>query len=80
MLLKPHIWVRGSWPGAIAFRFRREWDRFFEAYGRWILHYAILAEMHGVPVFSVGVELSEATRGREEEWAAIVRRVRSVYS
>ena len=80
VLLKPHIWVRGSWPGAIAFRFRREWDRFFEAYGRWILHYAILAEMHGVPVFSVGVELSEATRGREEEWAAIVRRVRSVYS
>ena len=80
VLLKPHIWVRGSWPGAIAFRFRREWDRFFEAYGRWILHYAILAEMHGVPVFSVGVELSEATRGREEEWTAIVRRVRSVYS
>lgn len=80
VLLKPHIWVRGSWPGAIAFRFRREWDRFFEAYGRWILHYAILAEMHGVPVFSVGVELSEATRGREEEWTAIVRRVRSIYS
>ncbi len=80
VLLKPHIWVRGSWPGAIAFRSRREWDRFFEAYGRWILHYAILAEMHGVPVFSVGVELSEATRGREEEWTAIVRRVRSVYS
>ena len=80
VILKPHIWVRGSWPGAIAFRFQREWDRFFEAYGRWILHYAILAEMHGVPVFSVGVELSEATRGREEEWTAIVRRVRSIYS
>ena len=80
VLLKPHIWVRGSWPGAIAFRSRRAWDRFFEAYGHWILHYAILAEMHGVPVLSVGVELSEATRGREEEWAAIVRRVRSVYS
>ena len=33
-----------------------------------------------MPVFSVGVELSEATRGREEEWTAIVRRVRSIYS
>lgn len=80
VLLKPHIWVRGSWPGEIAFPSRREWVRFFEAYERWIVHYAILAEMHGVPALSVGVELSEATRGREAEWAAIVRRVRSVYS
>ncbi len=49
VLLKPHIWVRGGWPGEIAFRSRREWARFFEAYERWIVHYAILAEMHGVP-------------------------------
>ena len=80
VLLKPHIWIRGSWPGEIAFRSRREWARFFEAYERWIVHYAILAEMHGVPALSVGVELSEATRGREAEWTGIVDRVRSIYS
>ncbi len=80
VLLKPHIWVRGGWPGEIAFRSRRDWARFFEGYERWIVHYAILAEMYGVPALSVGVELSAATRGRESEWTTIVHRVRSIYS
>ena len=49
VLLKPHIWLRGSWPGEIEMRNRQDWSRFFEYYERWILHYAILAEIHGVP-------------------------------
>ena len=63
VLLKPHIWVRGSWPGEIAFRSRREWARFFEGYERWIVHYAILAEMYGVPPPSRSASGSRRPRG-----------------
>ncbi len=80
ILLKPHIWLRGSWPGEIQMRSRDEWNQFFEYYERWILHYAILAEIHQVPALSVGVELSKATLGHEREWKELVSRLRGVYS
>ncbi len=80
VLLKPHIWLRGSWPGEIAMNSPDDWDQFFEYYGRWILHYAIMAEIHGVPALSVGVELSKATVGHEREWEELVERLRLIYS
>ncbi len=80
VLLKPHIWVRGSWPGEIRMSSARDWDRFFSYYERWIEHYALMAEIHGVPILSVGVELSGAVPGQEERWVALVERLRLVYS
>lgn len=80
VLLKPHIWLRGSWPGEIEMRSETDWDRFFEEYESWLLHYALLAEIHSVPVLSVGVEMSGATLGREVRWLSLVERVRRVYS
>ncbi len=80
VLLKPHIWLRGSWPGEIEMSGGRDWDRFFDHYERWIVHYALLAEIHEVPLFSLGVELSTATMGREERWEDLVRKVRGIYS
>ena len=80
VLLKPHIWVRDSWPGEVRMASRADWDRFFEYYERWILHYALIAEIHDIPLLSVGVELSAATLGREDRWVELVQRVRAVYS
>ena len=80
VLLKPHLWLRDSWPGEIEMRSPRDWDRFFEYYERWIFHYALLAEIHGVPLFSVGVELSKATMGHERRWEELVGQVRGIYS
>ena len=80
VLLKPHIWARGSWPGEIEMNRRRGWDRFFESYERWMLHYALLAEMHGVRLLSVGVELSKVSVGQEHRWREMVGRLRRVYS
>jgi hypothetical protein len=80
VLLKPHVWLQGSWPGEISMRSRGDWDEFFDSYEAWILHYALMAEMHDVALLSVGVELSLATRGREQRWEEMVRRIRSIYS
>ncbi len=80
VLLKPHIWLRRSWPGEIEMRNGRDWDRFFSHYERWILHYAILAEIHQVPVLSIGTELTSATLRQEERWERLARKVRGIYS
>jgi hypothetical protein len=79
VMLKPHIWVGGSWPGAIEFATDAEWNAFFAHYERWIRHYALMAQMYDVDLFCAGVELARATVGREERWEAMVARLRTIY-
>jgi arabinogalactan endo-1,4-beta-galactosidase len=80
VMLKPHIWAGHSWPGEIEMQNAADWERFFENYYRWILHYALLAEMTGTEILCVGVEMAKATVGHEAEWASIIDKLRGVYS
>jgi hypothetical protein len=79
VLLKPQIWIRRSWPGEIETKTPEDEERFFDEYGRWIRHYALMAERHGVEILAIGTELSKMTLGRKARWEALVEDVRSVY-
>jgi hypothetical protein len=79
VLLKPHVWIRGGWPGEVEMSTPDEWDRFFEYYWSWIRHYAVLSEMYGVEMLCVGVEFSAASVGFEKSWTEIFERVRGIY-
>lgn len=78
-LLKPHLWVRGSWPGEIEMNTEEDWASWFENYRGFILDYAMLAESHGFPMLCIGTEL-EKTSHREREWREVIEQVRAVYS
>ncbi len=78
-MLKPQIWVGRSWPGEIEMPSEEAWNDFFDYYYRWIRHYAILAEIHGFDSFCLGVEFAKATLAREQDWRAIIRRIRGIY-
>lgn len=65
-----------DWRGEIA---PRRWDRWWESYERFIVHYARLAEEGGAEMFSVGSELI-STETRRNDWAKVIRAVRGVYS
>jgi hypothetical protein len=80
VMLKPHIWLGHSWPGAIAMTNAKDWEKFFAYYKRWILHYALLAEMYDIEMLCVGVELVRTTISHEDEWRAIIASVRRLYS
>ena len=44
-MLKPHLWiVDGKWRGEIGFDDAKTWNRWFDSYEKWMLHYADLAE------------------------------------
>ncbi len=79
VLLKPQIWLRRSWPGEIEPHGRDEEERFFREYGRWIRHYALMAEKHGVEILAIGTELSKMTRGRTSRWETLIRDIRLLY-
>lgn len=78
-MLKPQIWLRGSWPGDIKMDTQEEWDKFFDHYHRWIRHFALIAEIHDIEMFCVGVEFSHATLAQEDKWREIFRNIRKLY-
>jgi hypothetical protein len=82
-LLKPHLWVAGwhdhVWSGEVAMRSAADWQAWFAAYRKFILHYAELAEKHSFEALAVGTELQGTTLGHEAEWRALIREVRRVY-
>lgn len=80
VLLKPQIWVRGSWPGSLEMKGEQQWQEFFSHYERWIRHYAMLAEIHQMDLLCIGVELSRATLGQQQQWRQMAGRLRQLYS
>lgn len=78
-MLKPHLWVRGSWPGEIEMKNEDDWETWFDNYEHFILDYAKLAERLEIPMLCIGTEL-EKTSDRENDWRAIIAEVRKVYS
>lgn len=70
----------GAWRGEIGFRNNEEWDKWFESYERYILHYAEIAEKHNVELFNIGTELAMTTMQRPDKWESLIDKVRTVYS
>ena len=82
-LMKPHIWLRqevaGQWRGTVGFASETDWQACESDYRTLILHYAALAQLHDVDMFSVGVELHRAVRERPDFWRGLIDDVRAVY-
>jgi hypothetical protein len=75
-LVKPQIWIGGGrFVGEAAMRSEEDWARFFDAYRRFIVHHAIVAEAAGAGLFCVGTELI-ATEGRVRQWRETIAAVR----
>jgi hypothetical protein len=75
-MVKPHLWVGGGvFVGTIAMRSPAGWAKWFEAYRRFVIHHAIVAEASGAALFCVGTELA-ATESHAEEWRRTIAAVR----
>jgi hypothetical protein len=78
-ILKPHLWVKGAWPGVIQMDSEEDWKDWFNAYGEFIRYYATMAQEQDIPVLCIGTEL-ELTSHRETEWRELIESIRQVYS
>jgi Glycoside Hydrolase Family 113 len=82
-LLKPHLWsrdfYRGRWTGEIAMGSAADWNSWFAEYGRFLLHYAEIAERGRADALCIGNELGAATRERPEDFRRLIEQVRRVF-
>ncbi len=78
-LLKPHLWIRNSWPGEVKMIDDKSWEEWFANYRKFIVHYAQLAETNHIEIFCIGTELSIAS-SHEQQWRILIQEIRKVYS
>ncbi|MBR9922429.1 MAG: hypothetical protein GYB31_16450 [Bacteroidetes bacterium] len=80
VLLKPHVYIPGSWPGDLSFSAKADWENWEKDYSAYILEFAKLAEELQVEMFSIGVEFKKSVVPREAFWRGLIDTVRQVYS
>ncbi len=78
-LLKPHLWIRDSWPGEVSMNSTGDWKLWFANYKKFILHYAELAETQQIEILCIGTELSKTTI-HDEEWRSLIQEIRKIYN
>ncbi len=77
VLLKPHVDCKdGTWRGLLA---PQDPARWFATYKEFVLHYARLAQAHGVEMFAVGTEFRSLSSRYRPQWEEVIRAVREVY-
>jgi hypothetical protein len=53
---------------------------FFREYGRWVRHYALMAQSEGVPLLAIGTELTGMTTpARDPQWRRLIGDLRRLY-
>ncbi len=82
VMLVPHLWVEtGEWRALIDFDSPAGWEQWFNAYRRFLLTWAQVAEDSQVDLFSAGVEWrSWVTTTHAPSYARLLREVRKIYS
>ena len=80
VLLKPHIWFTrdGKWRGDIAMTSDEDWATWFAMLDEFLDPFVTLAVEKEVAAFCVGCELA-GTIAREDEWRALIAKVRARY-
>jgi hypothetical protein len=81
VMLIPHIAYWGSsflWRGEIDFDSSEKWTRFFDAYEKWIVMMAGIAEEHGAELFCIGLEYGRAQKF-DTRWRRIIKAIRAIY-
>lgn len=80
VMLKPMVWVMGSWPGGYDLEDERQWSVWEQTYSKYILETAAISEAEGVDLFCIGTEFKIASSKREAFWRKLAGNVREVYS
>jgi hypothetical protein len=82
IMLKPHLDIvksDGKWRGDIDFENPEEWQKWFDNYAAFILHYVNIAAQENVELFCIGTELTQATLSQPKYWRDLINKIRQVY-
>lgn len=80
VMLKPQIYIPGSWVGEMDFETESDWLKWEESYKSYINFYAKIAEDYEVDLFCVGTEYKIAVQKRTPFWITLIEDVSCIYN
>ncbi len=80
VMLKPQVYLPGSWPGDLEFKTDRDWLAWEGDYENYILTMARLADSMQVAMFCIGTEFDKSVAQRPQFWEALIAKVRKTYT
>lgn len=78
VVVKPHVWISGSWAGAVEPPSDDAWGSWFTDFKREIARLAKIAAEEKADVFAIGTELAKTTH--RPEWADVIAAARAQFS
>lgn len=80
VMLKPHIWIsRGEFTGNLTMNDEVAWKKLEEAFHKFIINYATLAQEENVEIFCIGTELEQFVKSRPIFWNNLIQEIRTIY-
>ncbi|MFK8104156.1 MAG: hypothetical protein AB8G15_16635 [Saprospiraceae bacterium] len=79
IMLKPQVYIPGSWPGGLDFEHEADWEKWEADYTKYIMEMLDIAIAYKVEVFCVGTEFKIGVRKREAYWRALISEIRGKY-
>ena len=79
IMLKPQVYVPGSWTGGIDYENEADWQAWEAAYEKYIMTFAEIAAAQDVPLLCIGTEFKVSTIERPDYWIGLIEKIKSVY-
>lgn len=79
VMIKPQVWIRGGWTGGMDYPTNEEWVQWEQAYEKYILTFAEVAQRAKADMFCIGTEFKTSTTKREAFWRSLIKKVRTIY-
>lgn len=79
IMLKPMIWVQGSWAGGLDFETEKEWKIWEENYWQYLHKLAVIAHQEEVEMICIGTELKTVSQKRPDFFRKVIKDLRANY-
>ena len=79
ILLKPQIYIHGSWPGDIDFDNEKDWLEWEKNYKEFIFFYLRIAAREEIEMFCIGTEFKKSVLKRKSFWVDLISEARTIY-
>ena len=80
VMVKPQLYIPGSWTGDMTFDSDQEWSAWESAYEDFILTFAKIADSMETELFCLGTEFKTSVNLRPQFWKNLILKVRTVFS
>ncbi len=80
VMLKPQVYVPGSWPGGIDFETEEQWKTWEKDYLNYLAPFLEMAVQYEVEMFCIGTEFKISTAKRSAFWKQLIRDIRKQYN